>query len=235
MGIRWARHVVLVGALAAASACGPRFETRGEIFERYRARIDALMLDATDAFKTAMADQRNGPVEGQPLPFAKGNNGWAGDTNIAIFSNDTLFLGTEPKTDLYFQSPLSRAHDAGASEVSLRANEPADDDFEPMLEEAVTTPYVGGYSIDEYIKPEILSGGEYKPGSVTIVIGIVDVANKTVVASCRVWASNSDTVEFTARDTSLAILHIEAQLAENIRKQAALCLSEQTKTELNFG
>lgn len=233
---RIAKLGAVVALLLTPWACGPRKETRGEIFERYRARIEAMWESAGAAYLRKDEPIKVGAVAGQPRPFANSNLGRARDTNVAIVPADLLLKGEAPKIDLSFGSPLMTAHAMAFDSDTLRARQAADEDFELMLQAAVETPYVGAYVVQSYTPPELLANGTYTAGAIDMMVGVMDVANRTLIATCTVWAKNDEAVNVPGllQGDEFALGRVESQLAKNVRAETAKCLAEQTKGEFNF-
>lgn len=224
---------IIISAVLAGTACQPPPETRGERFAQYREPIRAKWTTVRTVGEALMTVERFTPTQNPERPFHRS----IGDGNVAFFPADHFFAHKAPAVKLDIFSPLSEAIKWIGGDYYWD-EDPVDDDFVQQLDRALATPYAGFYGQADYQEARMISENTFEGGHLTLNAAIIEIDQKSVVATCSVTATPEENIEFVSDDgkASEELLEIltRASMVKRAARLLAECLSDQTGGDFYF-
>lgn len=231
---------VLTTAALSLAACSPPpapAPTRAAVYADYVDRLKAKHAAVLASVEIPSGESfANGLAAGAPAPVFDANN--ADASNVAFLSAERLLQGEEPLLALSLRSSLGDALDLLAARQDLYPGDTATSGFSDMLEQAVTTRYVGLTKLTEYIEPTVASDTTFTPGKLAVMVGIMDLDDKRVVASCQAWSNGNDKLGFTYPQGGNPQTALKQALTNSLRDgvldQLGNCFTERTGSPFNL-
>lgn len=242
MDIRAGLKLLAFALVVATTACGPPpkpAETRAQVLERYRTQLEAKKQELITAFQPEDPSAvRLGLVPGEPKPFLSSRHGYIDGGNVGILPATWLFNGEDPEVDLGIESPLRDALRLLNPPGWMDLTSTADDDLGARIEAALATNYVALYTVEEYTEPKALPDNKFARGALKVMIGLMDIKNNSLLASCRAWASNGDKLDFTELrwqpEGQAAENAAYDELLQNTREKVGVCLAGDANGEFDL-
>lgn len=235
---RWGQ-LMLMGLALAATACGPKVETNGDVFERYRPKILAKREEIAATLEQAPKMTLK-PVTGAKKPSFIKHGDIVSFTNLSFIEVDTFKDGITKLPDVYFEtySPLDRIFDWLESDLGYSAEGKASDyNVAAEIEEGLTSPYVAFYQQTAYVPAEYKNKDEYKPGGVRFDVILIELAQNAAVAACDVMVMSSQSLTYETSqglETASWESAIRRDLAANAMREIGKCFADQTGGEFVF-
>lgn len=232
-------RLAIIAAILLATGCGPKVETNGDVFERYRPKIVAKRDEVAATLEQA-PQMTLKAVAGAKKPRFTKRGDMVSFTNLSFIEVDTFRDGAAKLPDVYFEtySPLDRIFDWLDFDIGYSPEGKASDyHVADEIEEALASPYVAFYQQTAYVEPQFTSENEYKPGGVRFDVILIELAQNAAVAACDVAVMSSDTLKY---ETSKGLEDISSRsalrrdLAANAMREIGKCFAEQTGGEFVF-